>query len=300
MLKAGCFAGVLLFVFSCGGVEDSAVVAKNNIQELIAAGDLLKAEELLRLELHDDSSNISVHLLLADVLLKKENFSESFSFLQRARALDSNNVEVNLKLSQFYLFLKQSEPSIAHANDVLKVDRNNSKAYFLKGMAFKDVGDTTKALSNFQTAVEQNPDFYEAFIQLGMISNARHDPLALDYFNSALILRPSSSEALYAKAWFYQSEGRNGEALDLYQLIPQSEAQYFNAQYNSGYLHFINKNYDLALPFFSVAAQFKVAKAQYMKGQVFSALGKKDSASFYYRRCLALDSTFVDAKNRLR
>ncbi|MCX6180839.1 MAG: tetratricopeptide repeat protein [Bacteroidetes bacterium] len=288
-------AAVLLF--SCA--EPNAAADENKIQSLIKTGDWLKAEEAIRFQLQSDSSNIKLHILLADVLLKKENFSESFSYLEKARTLDSTNVEVNLKLSQFYLFLKKWDPAIARANDVLKVDRANAKAYFLKGMAFKDFGDTTKAVSNFQTSIEQDAAFYEAFIQLGLISAAKHDSSAIAYFNNALSVKPESSEALYGKAWFYQSHGKWNQALEFYQMIEPGQTHYFNAQYNSGYLFFNAKDYVNALKFFNEAAQHKIPKALYMTGLTFEAMGKSDSAQIYYRRCLSMDAGYAEAKKRL-
>ena len=231
----------------------------------------------------------------ADSLLKKEIFRASFSCLEKARAIDSTNIEVNLKLSQFYLFLKNWDKAIARTNDVLKIDRTNAKAYFLKALAFKYFGDTAKAISNFQTAIEQDGDFYEAFIQLGLISTVKHDSSAIAYFNNALILKPGSSEALYAKAWFYQSHGKSNQALGLYPLIQPNQPQYFNAQYNCGYLFFNAKDYPNALKFFTTAAKYRIPKAQYMKGLTLEAAGQKDSAQFYYRRCLEMDSNYLEA-----
>ena len=296
-MKGFWFLAVVI-LFSCA--EQKAPVDENKIQTLIESGDLLKAEEAIRLELQSDSSNIKLHVLLADVLLKKENFSESFSYLEKARVLDSTNIEVNLKLSQFYLFLKQWEKAIARANDALKADRNNAKAYFLKAMAFKDFGDTTKAISNFQTAIEQDAAFYEAFIQLGLLFTAKHDSTAISYFSNALLVKPASPEAFYGKAWFYQSHGKWNEALQWYRLIEPGQPQYFNAQYNSGYLFFNAKDYINALKFFNEAAQYKIPKAQYMKGLTYEALGKKDSAQIYYQRCLKIDSTYIEARKRLK
>ncbi|MFM7024094.1 MAG: tetratricopeptide repeat protein [Flavobacteriales bacterium] len=296
-MKGFCFL-LLLILFSCS--ETTAPAEENKIRSLMEAGDFLKAEEEIRLQLKDDSSNIRLYVLLADVLLKKENFQESFATLEKARAMDTANVEVNLKLSQFYLFLKQFDKAIVKANDVLKTDRNNAKAYFLKGMAFKDYGDTVKAFSNFQTAVEQDASFYEAFIQLGLLSSLRHDSAAVSYFNNALLIKPGAGEALYGKGWFYQDHGRPVEALNAYHLIAPGQQQYFNAQYNSGYLYFNAGNYSAALKYFNEAARFRVAKAQYMKGVTFEALGQKDSSRVYYHRCLAIDSNYAEARKRLQ
>ena len=71
-------------------------------------------------------------------------------------------------------------------------------------MIFKEVGDTAKAVSSFQTAVENNPDYYEAYLQLGMLYYSILDPLALNYLDNAINLNPKSVIGLYTKAMYFQ------------------------------------------------------------------------------------------------
>ena len=55
-----------------------------------------------------------------------------------------------------YLYRKHEE-SLKDLNNVLRVDPYEAKAYYFKGLNFKELGDFEKAVSQFQTTVEQDP-----------------------------------------------------------------------------------------------------------------------------------------------
>ncbi|MFK5173600.1 tetratricopeptide repeat protein, partial [Propionibacterium freudenreichii] len=74
-----------------------------------------------------------------------------------------------LKLSEIALLLKDYANSIKYANDALKIDVFNPTAYFLKGMTYKYGKDTNNAISSFQTAIEQDNQYYKAFVELGFL-----------------------------------------------------------------------------------------------------------------------------------
>jgi len=81
------------------------------------------------------------------------------------------------------------------ADELLRINKNNADAYFFKGMIFKSLEMKNKSISNFQTCVEQDPTYYNAYMQLGLLmSNKKDDsqtcvsiPL-LQYFNVSGIL----------------------------------------------------------------------------------------------------------------
>ena len=55
-----------------------------------------------------------------------------------------------------YLYRKYEE-SLKDLNNVLRVDPYEAKVYYLKGLNFKELGDFEKAISQFQTTVDQDP-----------------------------------------------------------------------------------------------------------------------------------------------
>ncbi len=284
-----------LFLFSCGSKSEDA----NYIKDLLEQGQVAQAEVVIKEMLQHDSANVEINVLYADLLLSKGDFKEAYYMLSRARDFDSTNVTVNLKLSEFHLYLRQFEKVIISANDVLKKERNNAKAYFLKGMSYKELGDTVKAFSNFQTVVEQDANYYDAFVQLGILASAKHDSTAVQYFDNALSLRPNSAEVLFNKARFYQVHGAPNKALKIYATVPEGNNFYGSSVYNSGVILYDSGKFAEASKLFQIAGQYRNAKAFFMLGLICEQAKQMKEARINYEKCLELDPTYEKAKLKL-
>src|ERR1043165_101908 len=154
-----------------------------------------------------DSSKSDYYVTQANIHFATLNVPKSEESFLKAIEVDKKNIEPHLKPAELYLYLKKYKESIAESNAVIDIDRHRAKAYFLKGYVYAEAGDTTKAVNNYMTCVEEEPAYYDAFMQLGLIYSRRLKPLAVDYLNRALALHPKSTEALYARGLFYQESG---------------------------------------------------------------------------------------------
>ena len=143
-------------------------------------------------------------MLMADISFKGLLIQKSLDAFAKAIQLNPENIQGHLKLSELLLYIKAYDKCLEQANEVLKIDKNTAKAYFIKGFAYKETGDTSRALSSFQTSVEIDADYYDAYIQLGNIETARKHRIALQYYNNALQLQPGSTEALYNRGLLFQ------------------------------------------------------------------------------------------------
>ena len=157
---------------------------KNNLKQ--AYDDISKAVSI-------DSMNESYYLLLADISFKGLLIQQSINAFGKAILLKPDDLQAHLKYSELLLYLKAYEKCLLEADMALKIDKHTPKAYFIKGFAYKETGDTARALSSFQTSVELDPDYYDAYIQLGNIESKRMHPVALQYYNNALRIQPSRS-----------------------------------------------------------------------------------------------------------
>jgi tetratricopeptide (TPR) repeat protein len=81
------------------------------------------------------------------------------------------------------------------------------------GLNYKEMGDTARAIYNFQTSIENDPKDIESIIYIGNLYAAQRNPLAMEYFNSALKLRPKSVDALFGRAVFAQKMNFKKQAL---------------------------------------------------------------------------------------
>ena len=166
-------------------------------------------------------------------------------------------------------------------------------------MSYKELGDKVKAFSNFQTVVEQDANYYDAFVQLGILASAKHDSTAVQYFDNALSLRPNSAEVLFNKARFYQVHGAPNKALKIYATVPEGNNFYGSSVYNSGVILYDSGKFAEASKLFQIAGQYRNAKAFYMLGLICEQAKQMKQARINYEKCLELDPTYEKAKLKL-
>jgi len=197
--------------------------------------------------------------------------------LEKCLELKPGDANSRLKLAELYIYVKEYKKALALLKEVTDADKLNAKAYFLKGLSFKLAGDTNLAISNYQRTVELDQEYYHAYMQLGILFGAKHNPVALDYYNNALNLNPQSTEALYAKSLFYQDHGDIKSAVAGYNMLLQVDTANYFTYYNLGYISFnVEKDYRKATVMFSKALKFNpaYAEAYYMRGLSFEQLGE--------------------------
>jgi len=221
----------------------------------------------------------------------------------KVTTLNPSDVEAWLKLAELNLYIKEYQKSLGFANSALKVDSKKSKAYFIKGFVYKETGDTARSISSFQTAVEQDPQYYEAHLQLGMLFGAKKNKLAVQYYSNALRLRPNSIEALYDRAMFYQETEDYNKAMEDYASILKLDPKNKEAYFNLGYIHLADlKVYRQAITHFTEAIQCDTTyiEAYYNRGVSFESLGDIENAAADYRKALSLYPAYEPAIQGLK
>lgn len=249
-----------------------------------------------------DSGKAAYYLLLADISFRGLQIHKAVQAFERCLQLEPDNMEANLKLSELYMYLKAYPKSIDYANAVLRIDNRNARAYFIKGFVYKESGDTARAVSSFTTAVEMDPDYYDAYIQLGLIYGAKGNDLAIQYYSNALKVRPGSEEALYNRGFYYQEDSQLQKAEEDYQAILAKNSSYKEAWYNLGFIELVNrKNYPAAIKNFSAAINIDehYVEAYYNRGLAYEFSGDMESAIKDYRAALNIFPNYGLALDRL-
>ncbi|HEV7229851.1 MAG TPA: tetratricopeptide repeat protein [Bacteroidia bacterium] len=249
-----------------------------------------------------DSTKAEYYLTLADVYFMANKTRDSRTALEKCNKLDPKNKECIMKLAELYFYVRKYQQSLNYLDEALKLDQYNAKAYFMKGMNFKESGDTAKAISSMQTAVEQDNGYYNAYIQLGLLCAAQHNKLAEDYYANALRIQPNSTEALYDAGILYQQEGNYEKAQMLYKKLLELNKNLFDGYYNLGVISVATKEYKEALNYFSQAISVdpKNARGYYGRGYCYQMMGNVQNGSADYRYALTLDPDFEAAKTGLK
>ncbi len=271
--------------------------AKLYLEKHDVGNAIVDAQKLLSL----DTTKADYFVTVADVHFAAGKSGRSKAALEKALTIDPKNKDANMKLAELYFYVQKYDQSVSYLNNVLKEEIHNPKAYFMKGMNFKEMGDTTKAISSFQTAIEQQPDYYEPFMQLGIIYTMKNNPLALQYFDGALRVNPRSEEALYGRAMWYQEHAHDfDKAIQDYTSITQINPKNKNAHFNLGYVHYeYLKVYREAIKHYTNAinADPNYADAYYNRGVCYETLGDIGAAKRDFEKALEIRPDYQAAKD---
>lgn len=247
-----------------------------------------------------DSNNSKRFTFLSDLYFMKGDFENSEDLLEKAVAKNANDAEALMKLAELNLYYKRYVEMNNFIDKALTIDQRNPKAHLLKGFGFIEQKDTIGAVREYQLAVDQDPKYYEAYIQLGLIFHRKLNRLALDYYNNALNVRPQSIEAMYNIAMFYQDTKNYDKALEEYKMILQIDPKNANANHNIGWINMeIKHNYAEAEKYFSLSIQSDTLSinAIYNRGLTYERMKKLDNAMADYHRALRLDPSYELATN---
>ncbi|MBX2974409.1 MAG: tetratricopeptide repeat protein, partial [Flavobacteriales bacterium] len=267
------------------------------------------ARDSVRLAINDwkraimlDSTNFRWRLGLGDLYYTKADLSNAEVQFIKARILAIDSTEARFKLAEIRLIRGEYKDAMAEVNDALRIDDQNARGYFLKGWIHREAGDTALAISSYRTATERDPLYYDAYMALALVHAAQGDPLAWDYFNSAVDLRPTSVEARYARGLYAQDHDRDSIALEDYALIKHVDPNNPTAWYNTGYIYLEHQDRfaDARREFNGAITRMPTyAQAYFNRGLTYELEGKLDSAAKDYKVALALQPGFDDAAHGL-
>ena len=160
-----------------------------------------------------DSLNNTFHYAVAEIyfeLSKRPNANGKYPglvkhHLTKAIKLNEKDEKSQALLGELMLAYAKYKEAIEHFNASLKIEYNQAKTHMLMGYAFKQLEQEDNAINCFRNAVNVDPGFKEAFVQLGQMFHMRGDTTAAIYYNNALNLDPTDEMILYNKAFFFQS-----------------------------------------------------------------------------------------------
>lgn len=214
---------------------------------LLAFDDINRALSL-------DSTNAVYHAYKGEIQYMQRDPSAAVESFKKSLELDSKNTDALLKMAEIKLLLRQYQDCFDMANAALRVNDQLFMAYYIKGYAHYELGDSNLFVSSVQTALELNPQFFDGYTMLGSFYSSLGSELALDYFNSALDIKPEDDGALYGKAIFLQNQERYEEAMELYKYMVELDNENTLAWHNQGYIHLeVHDDPEKAIPFFKKA-----------------------------------------------
>ncbi|HMN32576.1 MAG TPA: tetratricopeptide repeat protein [Chitinophagaceae bacterium] len=151
--------------------------------------------------------------------------------------------------------------------------------------------DTNRAISSFQTAVQNDPKYVDAYMQLGLVYQSKKDRLALKYFENAFQADTTNIEPVYAQAMFWQNQNEMEEAKKIYRRMVNIDRSYPKSYYNMGWVLMQQDSVENAIRQFTIAIENKpdYADAYYNRGICNETLNKLSEALEDYNQALSFD-----------
>jgi tetratricopeptide (TPR) repeat protein len=251
-----------------------------------------------------DSMQPRNYHLLADVLLdygRPNDSKRAILVLENAAEKFPNRLSTLLKLSEFYLIVRQHGDALKTLDKVLLRDPQNSEAYFMAGRVALDKEDTTNAIASLRQSLQFNADNPDGWIMLGRILTERKDPKALQCFDNALRSDSTLVEAQEFKGAYFKRMGDFEKAFEIYREIIHQNPNYANAFFDMGMMYLDQDSLKSAADHFTIAVKTDplFVKAYYYRGLSLEMMGQVAEAKADYDQANRMAPGYKEPKEAL-
>lgn len=292
-------------------IDSLLLVSPNNIDLLVERGNKLFKEYEYDLALNDaakafrlDSNNFEARLLYAEVLNNRETRTvEDVQIAQNhykwTLQKDAKNLRALIGLAATYNYQQDFENTFKYINKALRINKKYRDAYVLKGTTYRQIGNMELAKSSYETAIQQDPKFFEAYFLLGTIYQSEGNPLSIEYFATALDLKPDILEVKYQLAYSKENFGQLESAKELYREMAADTVSFYVSRglFHQGYIkQFVDKKKDIdsAMYFYKSAlvTEPRYVEAWHNMGLCHAEKGDKERALKSFSNALKHDPNF--------
>ena len=324
---------MLFFLFSCDNMnENSQVILNKSLDSLttnmvsmeirkdpenaalfMKRADLYSLQNMIDSAINDvliasrlDSLNAEYFIRLSELYIVNGQSEESKKILEKYYRINPENADVLVKLASLYFYVQDYKKANEFLDKTGSVDPRNAQMFFIRGMIHREKKETNAAILNFQKATEYNPEYYDAYMMLGMIYANEADSLAVEYYKAASRIKPEEIQPHYNLAMFFQEYEFVDEAINEYQYISRYlDKTYPYSYFNQGYIYLIyKKEYEKGISYFDSALAVKpdYVEAVYNKGLCYEKLKDYKKAREFYTQAKQMVVNYplaIEALNRL-
>ncbi|MCH2223212.1 MAG: tetratricopeptide repeat protein [Crocinitomicaceae bacterium] len=250
-----------------------------------------------------DSNRFDVRHLYADALNNRAgrsiaDVSSAQYHYSKLLVEKPEELSVLIGLASTYSYQQDFESSFKYINEALRIDQRYRDAYILKGSNYGALGNRDLMKSSYETAVQQDPEFFEAYIRLGALYLEDNDKICIEYFTTAYQLEPENLEALYSVAYAKQHYGQVDEARALYRKMATDTVDFYVSQalFQLGHIQqFVNQDLDSAIYFYKSATytEPRYVEAYHNIGMCYDLKGDKTRALQNFGKALKYNPEFA-------
>lgn len=160
-------------------------------------GHAIRGREELEKMLLANADFPAGRLQLGDYYLRQNDIQAAVKEYEMALKMDSLLTPVYSNLATAYNLLGANDKAIAALDALIRLEPEYSWAYYLRGLLNYELGQTTQAMNDLQSAVDLDPLNFRAMLNLAnMLLQAGELDRAESMVQRALALAPESAEAI--------------------------------------------------------------------------------------------------------
>lgn len=201
-----------------------------------------------------------------------------------------------LLMGDLYFVVRQYKKSLEYLNKALQKAPYEPRIYYLKGLLFWEQKDTAKAISNWQTSIEQDAEYADGYTQLAIYYMAtKQYAVAEQYLRSGLRLRPEDAFLNYDMGVFLNQKNFPDSATPFYEKAIRLDPKLGAARLNLGLIRFQKGAYEEVVTLLEpvVAEDPRNAPAAYHLGMAYRYTNQLDKAETELRRTIDLNRDYL-------
>ena len=284
-----------LFLGACTTPEKAKAQHVARGQALLKDKKFQEASLEFRNALQIDDQLAEAHWGLANAYEGLQRYQEAFEEMRQVVELDPNNLDVRVKLGNYYLMgSKQSPAAITEAErlakEVLQKNPNHIEGHVLMGSVLFAQDHKPEAFAELNRAIEVDPKRVESYLSLARFYALTKDLATAEAtFQRAISVNSASALAHYEYGKFLVQLSR----LDL------AEAEFLKAVSVNGAnrearfvlasFYLVNKRFDKAEDAYKALAELDKDKPEgrSVLADFYSAIGRLDEAIAIYKEVVA-------------
>jgi tetratricopeptide (TPR) repeat protein len=200
-------------------------------------------ERAIGVEEFNPQANINLAVIYrqrAGAADNQEDYLKAVNHVRRALAGDSTSVPAYNTLARVYFDLGKFDLARLVCLNAMDLEKGENDPDILNtlGLIFMKLDDVTTALRQFKKAVEANPDYVDAHLNIGSIAlSTRDSATAIKHFELVIALEPSHVEANLSLAVAYRQAGELDKGMAGYEKVLTLDAENAQAVFNIAVMH---------------------------------------------------------------
>src|SRR5438270_6257296 len=296
-----------LFIGACTTPEKAKAQHVASGQALLKDKKFQEAALEFRSALQIDDKLADAHWGLANTYEGLQRYQEAFEEMKQAAELDANNLDVRVKLGNYYLMGgKQSAAAVSEAErfakEVLQKDPNHIEGHILLGSVLFAQEHKPEAFAELNRAIELNPQRVESYLSLARFYALTNDMATADAtFQRAIAINNSSALAHYEYGKYLVQTNRADTAENEFQLAVQVDPNNREARFVLASFYLVNKRFAKAEEAYKALAELDKDKPEgrSVLGDYYGATGRLDEAIAIYKEVITKSPDYTQGHYRL-